>query len=236
MRTSRSHRHRSRWPWCGSPAFVVAHAHFDRCCFLTPCAAARAPPLGASWTALLPHRELPVHRLPPQESGPDATSPYYNQQSLVDFEFPDPLLFPDFPRAAAEWSWRGDVLYIPPFWWHRVEALHDAPRTQGDEEEKRRRRRRRRRRRKTSVAIAVCIRSREAAPSAGYQLHLRRGTCLRQPSRCPFLWSVLVPRRWRAAAEWVCPALNELAPASKNLRRARRTTRRNRGWRCCRRR
>ncbi len=125
-----------------SHAFVVAHAHFDRSHnFLTHVRGRKKLHLwGPSQTALLyPHREL--HRpigSPSQESGPDATSPYYNQQSLVDFEFPDPLLFPDFPRAAATEVVleEGDVLYIPPFWWHRVEALHDAPpRTQGDEEE-----------------------------------------------------------------------------------------------------
>lgn len=43
----------------------------------------------------------------------------------MNFSSPDPLVFPQFTRAKAieVILEPGDTLYIPPYWWHRVEAL-----------------------------------------------------------------------------------------------------------------
>ena len=49
------------------------------------------------------------------------------QQSQVNFDDPDRLLFPDFSHSAPlEMVLEpGDVAYLPPYWWHRIETLDD---------------------------------------------------------------------------------------------------------------
>lgn len=50
------------------------------------------------------------------------------QQSQVNFDDPDHLLFPDFSRSVPlEMVLEpGDVAYLPPYWWHRIETISDS--------------------------------------------------------------------------------------------------------------
>eukprot|EP01104_Vermistella_antarctica_P016372 TRINITY_DN5558_c0_g1_i2.p1 TRINITY_DN5558_c0_g1~~TRINITY_DN5558_c0_g1_i2.p1 ORF type:complete len:524 (-),score=116.96 TRINITY_DN5558_c0_g1_i2:89-1660(-) len=97
--------------WIGRRG-VVAHTHFDRSHnFFTQIVGKKRitlfPP--SSWPTLYPY---------------PATHEHY-QQSQVDFNNPDVEAFPMFPQAEAMTVdvGPGETLYIPPFWWHRVESL-----------------------------------------------------------------------------------------------------------------
>jgi len=97
--------------WMSHPN-VTAHAHYDRSHnFLTQLIGRKRvllyPPRQHAYLYPFPHTHVSYH------------------QSQVDFNDPDVLTFPDFARAGAVEAVLepGDTLYIPPFWWHRIEAL-----------------------------------------------------------------------------------------------------------------
>ena len=105
--------------WLSHPS-VTAHTHFDRSHnFLLQLEGSKRVLLWspAQSPLLYPHPGRGVNGAPPEQT--------FYHQSQVDFDKPDPLTFPDFPRAAATEAIlrEGDVLYIPPFWWHRIESL-----------------------------------------------------------------------------------------------------------------
>ena len=54
----------------------------------------------------------------------------------MDFDAPDPVRFPEHASLAATEAILepGDTLYIPPFWWHRIETLPARQGSGGDGE------------------------------------------------------------------------------------------------------
>eukprot|EP00616_Rhizochromulina_sp_CCMP1243_P000940 CAMPEP_0118970540 /NCGR_PEP_ID=MMETSP1173-20130426/7412_1 /TAXON_ID=1034831 /ORGANISM="Rhizochromulina marina cf, Strain CCMP1243" /LENGTH=551 /DNA_ID=CAMNT_0006919915 /DNA_START=42 /DNA_END=1697 /DNA_ORIENTATION=- len=97
--------------WMSHPN-VTAHAHYDQSHnFLIQLIGRKRvllyPPRQYAYLYPFPHTHVSYH------------------QSQVDFADPDVLTFPDFTRAGAVEAILepGDAIYIPPFWWHRIEAL-----------------------------------------------------------------------------------------------------------------
>jgi len=104
--------------WLSQPG-VTAHAHYDKSHnFLTQI-------MGRKRVLL-----WPPHMGPLLYPFPHSHPSYH--QSAVNFEEPDLLKFPDFDsaRALEVMMEPGDCLYIPPYWWHRIETLspqHASP-------------------------------------------------------------------------------------------------------------